>query len=87
MGKPKNVSVKYAMCITSGLRLSKKFTFSDALHQGLLIDSHIEGFFWKKLWTIFESWHLCDADTVKSHFRLEIKKTLCDPVMFKKRAS
>jgi hypothetical protein len=35
-GKQKiDVSVKFAMCPTSGLRLSKKTSFSDALHQGL----------------------------------------------------
>jgi hypothetical protein len=38
------VSVKFDMCATSGLRLSKKKSFSDALHQGLSNDTHIEAF-------------------------------------------
>jgi hypothetical protein len=59
MGKHKiDVSAKYAMCVTSGLRLSKKFTFSDALQQGLSIDTHMEVFFReKKFGTIFKRWH------------------------------
>jgi hypothetical protein len=40
-GKQKiDVSIKFAMCTTSGLRLSKK-TFSDALPKGLSNDTHI----------------------------------------------
>jgi hypothetical protein len=35
MGKQKiDVNVKYATCVTSGLRVSTKVAFSDAPHQG-----------------------------------------------------
>jgi hypothetical protein len=55
----------------------KKQAFSDALHQGLSIDTHIQ-VFWEKI--LFEHFltivffSSCDANIQIWHFRFEIEK-------------
>jgi hypothetical protein len=69
-GKQKlDVSVKYAMCVTSGVRLSKEQAFSDDTHNEVFWKKSCFDNFW--MMALFAS---CDADAQIWHFRLQIQK-------------
>jgi hypothetical protein len=71
------INVKYAMCVTSGLKIATKNAFSDAPHSWLSIDTLIQELWGQNFFDHFSKMtHMAlhDANAILWHFRCKSEK-------------